>query len=268
MAGGARAAVRMGVAFIAMAAVSAASLLLPDTSTEIDRADSTDRVILNRSTPQGQLQSAADAEGFDAVTTDCWVEALGVTATEREMAPWELADAPLPSEQVDLYVAAADRCGIAAVAAEEVLGGRPQGGSVESTAVGAPQVEVVGDTPPEASVFFVLEPIDQMGCFDVVTTEVGTLPVMVDCATAHRYQSYTVVNPDGSLAFDDAFVEGVSLCEAEFEEFVGVPYEQSAFLAAPMLPPPADWPTRTDSVCILLLPDEVTWTGNAEGSGF
>ena len=108
-------------------------------------------------------------------------------------------------------------------------------------------------------------------------TEVGEATesvVVIDCADAHRYEVFALVDhPGGSddeYPGDDEIGEfGDQACRAPFSEYVGHDYETSAYWITTLTPSSETWPQGDrEIVCTLRLGEQGDeTTGSAEGSG-
>jgi len=109
-------------------------------------------------------------------------------------------------------------------------------------------------------------------CRDSSTIPVGqrddyaSLPV-VDCADAHAVEVFHVVPLEGEDYPTDVAVQAQNLCYAAFEDYVGIPYDESAYFYTATYPAPAAWGSGGEQITCLIVGDEgEVLTGSAEGS--
>jgi hypothetical protein len=99
-------------------------------------------------------------------------------------------------------------------------------------------------------------------------TEMESLPV-VPCADPHDGEIIAQTElPEGDFPGDDALVaQGEEFCAAEFETFVGIPYDDSALYVWPLTPSQGGWETVDDRViqCVLDTDGELV-TGTLKGA--
>lgn len=124
-----------------------------------------------------------------------------------------------------------------------------------------------GDEGEETSVF----DLEVGDCFSADTELLDTV-LVVDCEDTHVYEVYEVFDYD---AADDAFPGDAALqeaagteCEATFEAYVGIAYEDSQWFYTAIPPNETTWADGDREIlCLLHLEDESEVTGSAEGSG-
>jgi hypothetical protein len=114
--------------------------------------------------------------------------------------------------------------------------------------------------------------LDVGDCFTADTSVLDTV-LVVDCADPHVYEVYHVF--DHEAGDGDAFPgEGAiqeaaaAECEASFEPYVGLSYQDSQWYGTTVPPNESTWAEGDREVlCLLHLEDESEVTGSAEGSG-
>lgn len=100
--------------------------------------------------------------------------------------------------------------------------------------------------------------------------EVSEVPI-VDCAQPHDNEIFHVFDlEDGDYPGDDAiFDAAIAQCDAAFETFAGVPYEESALDWDPFYPTEESWEQADDRevACYIYDPDSQV-TGTLEGAAY
>jgi hypothetical protein len=118
---------------------------------------------------------------------------------------------------------------------------------------------------PPGTVVSLLEP-NVGDCFDTADAT-GAEYTVVDCVQPHDREIFALFDlPDGAFPGEDAVrEEAVAGCIAEFEAYVGTPYEESALFAdEPIVPSAGSWDAGDrEVICLLRSPD-----GQIEGSGY
>lgn len=105
-------------------------------------------------------------------------------------------------------------------------------------------------------------------CFNEVDAdEVTDLPV-VPCDTSHDYEYFHVVQlPDGDLPDEDALDEATQReCIPAFEDYVGLPYEDSKLGVSTLYPTQGSWDDGDRELQCVLYDPEGSMTGSAKGS--
>lgn len=104
---------------------------------------------------------------------------------------------------------------------------------------------------------------------DSQTGEVGEVAA-IPCERPHRQEVFHVEKVDfpswpGQEAVDKRADE---ICDANFEAYVGLPYDDSEFLWSYLSPNEGGWNQQNDRevVCVLVLDGDVEWTGSAKGT--
>jgi hypothetical protein len=90
------------------------------------------------------------------------------------------------------------------------------------------------------------------------------------CTEAHEYQVFAVGNHEAASYPSDPELETVftSVCEAPFQAFVGMPYEDSELYANMITPSEESWADGDRSfICFLYDPNDSTLTASMEGAG-
>ncbi|NKY41359.1 septum formation family protein [Cellulomonas septica] len=99
-------------------------------------------------------------------------------------------------------------------------------------------------------------------------TEMESLPV-VPCTDPHDGEIYAETElPEGDFPGDaEVQAQGEEFCAAEFETFVGIPYDDSALYLWPLTPTQAGWDGVDDRVvqCVLDTDGELV-TGTLKGA--
>ena len=109
-----------------------------------------------------------------------------------------------------------------------------------------------------------LWPNDDLASGEAV--EVGTVST-VDCADAHDAEIYHVFDvTDGPWNEDAILTEGFETCVAEFEIFIGMPYETSEIYLDGLTPTQAGWEDGDHEIaCYVYVPDTQT-QGSLQGA--
>ena len=100
-----------------------------------------------------------------------------------------------------------------------------------------------------------------------VSDEVSSVPV-VDCSEAHDSEAYaSIIMPDGDFPGEDAVTAAAEDgCLAEFEGYVGIPYDDSSFEVSFYFPTEGSWSGGDREIlCTVYDPNGQT-TGSAKGS--
>jgi hypothetical protein len=182
----------------------------------------------------------------------------------------------------------------AAIALVAVVGAACQSANEESpsAAVSAPAASSVPSTPPSeaasASVPASVAPsagssapegeetsvfdIEVGDCFSVgESAEIETVFV-VDCESPHIYEAYEVFDheagADADYPGDEEILEYADTeCQVPFEEFVGIPYEDSIWFITSVTPSAETWAEGDrEIICTVALEDYSEVTGSAGGS--
>jgi hypothetical protein len=96
--------------------------------------------------------------------------------------------------------------------------------------------------------------------------EVGTLPI-VDCSEPHTGEVFYVEELTGSEVPADVASQADALCAANFESFIGLPYEESSLYLTSLYPTAASWSQGDRQiVCLIVDGEGDTMTGSAQGS--
>lgn len=150
-----------------------------------------------------------------------------------------------------------------ASASPSETGGEDSTGSGTTSGAGSASEE------PESTSVFELSAGD---CFQdpsdaSIEDGIRELPV-VPCDTPHDNEVFAVVTlPDGDFPGQEGLQSvAEEECVAAFEEYVGVPYDESDFVVFPIPPSSDSWEQGDrELLCTLFLEGEQT-TGSAEGS--
>jgi hypothetical protein len=93
----------------------------------------------------------------------------------------------------------------------------------------------------------------------------------VPCDQPHDGEVYSVFDlPDGEFPGEEAVTsQSEERCLADFEGFVGTPYEESRYELSSLFPTKESWDTRDDRevVCIVVGPAGEKLTGSVKGAG-
>ncbi|MFD6095896.1 septum formation family protein [Nocardiopsis flavescens] len=136
--------------------------------------------------------------------------------------------------------------------------------------------ETPEETPAESPVPMDPEDTDVFDIFlgDCLTEfgededEISSVP-KIDCAEPHVYEVYHVENIDESGDYpgqDSVSTSSQELCEAEFENFVGVDYYSSALYILPLFPTAAGWDAGDREVLCLIYEPDTDTSGTLAGS--
>lgn len=95
-------------------------------------------------------------------------------------------------------------------------------------------------------------------------SEVNSLP-RVDCAEPHDGEVFHV--EEMTELTEEALTAGDETCYAEYEAYVGVPYEESVYYYTTMTPTQSSWDLGDRQLACILVGDEGTQlTGSLKGS--
>jgi hypothetical protein len=100
-----------------------------------------------------------------------------------------------------------------------------------------------------------------------VSDEVSSVPVIA-CTEPHDSEAYaSIIMPDGDFPGEDAVTSAAEDgCLAEFEGYVGIPYDDSSFEVSFYFPTEASWGSGDREIlCTVYDPNGQT-TGSAKGS--
>lgn len=88
--------------------------------------------------------------------------------------------------------------------------------------------------------------LDVGTCFDTATGDAGTTVDVIDCEQPHQYEVFhKLAVPGPSYPGEDALrIAGDEGCLAQFESYVGTPYEDSELDVEPILPEASAWDGR------------------------
>lgn len=109
-------------------------------------------------------------------------------------------------------------------------------------------------------------------CFN--TEDISTVDEVsvVDCEQSHVYEVFGVTEfdagDDAEFPGEDALDEAAdSACRPAFEDYVGIPYDDSEWFGTFVNPSEATWAAGDREIlCVLHTEDETDVTGSAEGS--
>ena len=112
--------------------------------------------------------------------------------------------------------------------------------------------------------------LDVGTCFDDTDeTEISSVPE-VDCSDPHDNEVFAVLDYTGSDTYPGSEAmnaDARQLCLEAFEEYVGLPYEESAFEVYPITPSESGWDTGDrEIICALYNPDFSKLTGSVQGA--
>jgi hypothetical protein len=97
--------------------------------------------------------------------------------------------------------------------------------------------------------------------------EVGTLPV-VDCSEPHTGEVFYVEELSGDSVPADVASQADEVCAANFEAFVGLPYEESSLYLTSLYPTEGSWSQGDRQiVCLIVDGEGDAMTGTAKDSG-
>lgn len=96
--------------------------------------------------------------------------------------------------------------------------------------------------------------------------EVGTLPI-VDCSEPHTGEVFFVQELSGDSVPADVAAQADEVCAANFESFIGLPYEESSLYLTSLYPTSGSWEQGDRQiVCLIVDGEGNTMTGSAKGS--
>ena len=100
-----------------------------------------------------------------------------------------------------------------------------------------------------------------------VAEEVSSVPV-VDCSEPHDSEAYaSIMMPDGDFPGGDAVTAAAQEgCLAEFEGYVGIPYEESTYDVSFYFPTEASWGGGDREILCTVYDPSGKTTGSAQGS--
>jgi hypothetical protein len=100
-----------------------------------------------------------------------------------------------------------------------------------------------------------------------VAEEVTSVPV-IECSEAHDSEAYaSIIMPDGDFPGDDAVTTAAEDgCLAEFEGYVGIPYEESALEISYYFPTEASWGNGDREILCTVYDPNGQSTGSAQGT--
>ncbi len=105
---------------------------------------------------------------------------------------------------------------------------------------------------------------------DCFTDDGGTEVTLMPCEKPHEYEVFASTElPDGEYpGVEKAETEAGSFCRPAFDEFIGVPYNDSELPLRYFYPAAADW-SESDNrtvLCLVSEPGDEHFTGSLEGS--
>jgi hypothetical protein len=100
-----------------------------------------------------------------------------------------------------------------------------------------------------------------------VSEEVSSVPV-VDCAEPHDSEAYaSIMMPDGDFPGEDAVTAAAEEgCLAEFQGYVGIPYDESSFEVSFYFPTEGSWSGGDREILCTVYDPNGQSTGSAKGS--
>ena len=108
-------------------------------------------------------------------------------------------------------------------------------------------------------------------CFTADVSQLETV-LVVGCEASHVYEVFHVYDhesADDTYPGEDALQNAAAAeCEAAFESYVGIDYQDSRWFGTTVPPSEETWANGDrEMVCLLHLEDESEVTGSAQGSG-
>lgn len=100
-----------------------------------------------------------------------------------------------------------------------------------------------------------------------ISDEVSTVPVIA-CSEPHDSEAYaSIILPDGDFPGQDSVTASAEEgCLAEFESYIGIPYEQSSFEVSFYYPTSASWANGDREILCTVYDPAGQTTGSAKGS--
>lgn len=100
-----------------------------------------------------------------------------------------------------------------------------------------------------------------------VSEEVSSVPV-IDCSEPHDSEAYaSIMMPDGDFPGEEAVTAAAEEgCLAEFEGYVGIPYEDSSFEVSFYFPTEGSWGDGDREILCTVYDPSGQTTGSAQGS--